>query len=137
MPDDALQIEIDGHTYLFRLEDGDVKEIERSLSLFTAFHPSNMTYENAARFLQHGLRKRKDDKLVYIFAQDETGREPAFQYVKKYCRNFTGVDGIILLYAYFNKALIELEWRADPDKPKPVDEEKTEPPAPEEERPKN
>ena len=138
MTDDALQIEIDGHTYLFRLEDGDVREIERTLSLFVAFHPANMTYENAARFLQHGLRKRKDDKLVYIFAQDETGRDPAFQYVKKYCGNFTGIDGIIFLYAYFNKALIALEWRADPNKKKEETPEETPAePTPPEELPKN
>jgi hypothetical protein len=114
--EEALPIEIDGHTYLFRLEDGDAREIERTISMYVAFHPQNMTYEHAARFLQRGLRKRKDDKLVYIFPQDETGLEPAFQYVKKFCRVFPGITGILVLYGYYNKALIALEWRADPDK---------------------
>ena len=123
MTDDALPIEIDGHTYLFRLEDGDVREIERSLSLFVAFHPQNMTYENAARFLQHGLRKRKDDKLVYIFPQDETGLEPAFEYVKKFCRQFPGPAGILAFYGYVDKALIALEWRGNPNKKKSDDEQ--------------
>jgi len=114
--EDALPIEIDGHTYLFRLEDGDAREIERTLSFFVAFHPQNMTYENAARILQHALRKRKDDKFIYIFPQDETGLDPAFDYVKKFCRNFPGTTGIMMLYGYTNKALIALKWRADPER---------------------
>lgn len=140
MPDDALPIEIDGHTYLFRLTDNDVREIERKTSLFVAFHPSNMTYENAARWLQHGLQKKKENEFVHIFPQDETGLEPAFQYVKKYCcaPGFAGVDGIVFLYAYFNKALIALQWRADPDKKKDQEPaEQTETPKTEDEPPKN
>lgn len=116
MTDDALPIEIDGHTYLFRLEDGDAKEIERTLSFFVAFHPQNMTYMNAAKILQHALRKKAKDGsgLVYIFPQDETGLEPAFDYVKKFCRQFPGPAGILAFYGYVDKALIALEWRGDP-----------------------
>lgn len=125
MTDDALPIEIDGHTYLFRLEDRDAKEIERSLSFFVAFHPQNMTYENAARILQHGLRKKAKDGsgLVYIFPQDETGLEPAFEYTKKFCRQFPGPAGILAFYGYVDKALIALDWRADPNAKKSDDEQ--------------
>ena len=111
MPEDALPIEIDGHKYLFRLEDGDVIEIERTLSVFEAFHPSRRTYTNAALFLQHGLRKRgQDGKLTYIFQQDEVGQKDAFQYVKKFCRQFPGITGMVVLYGYYRKALVALEW---------------------------
>lgn len=129
MTEDALPIEIDGHTYLFRLQDEDLREIERSLSMFVAFHAQNMTYENAAKFLHRGLRKRSKDgkELVYIFPQDETGLEPAFQYVKKFCRVFPGTTGILMLYGYYNKALIAQEWRGDPEKERSDDEQ----PAPE------
>jgi hypothetical protein len=137
--DEGLPIEIDGHTYIFRLEDRDVREIERSLSLFVAFHPQNMTYENAARFLQHGLRKRaKDgDRLVYIFPQDETGFDPAFGYVKKFCRQFTGSAGIFVFYGYIDKALITLEWRADPKAKKSEDNQPAKDKQDERDPPKN
>jgi len=113
--EEALPIEIDGHKYLFRLEDGDVIEIERTLSIFEAFHPSRRTYVNAALFLQHGLRKRgKDGALVYIFQQDNTGQKDALQYVKKFCREFSGPLGMVVLYGYYHKALVALEWFGEP-----------------------
>lgn len=139
MTEEALPIEIDGHTYLFRLEDGDVREIERSVSLFVAFHPQNMTYDNAALFLWKGLRKKAKDGsgLVYIFSQDDSGRESAFDYVKKFCRQFPGPAGILAFYGYIDKALITLEWRADPKAKKPDDEPADKPEQDEREPPKN
>lgn len=139
MTDEGLPIEIDGHTYIFRLEDRDVREIERSVSLFVAFHPQNMTYENAARFLQHGLRKRAKDGegLIYIFPQDETGLDPAFDYMKKFCRQFPGSAGIFAFYGYIDKALIALEWRADPNKKKSNDQPVTNDKQEERDPPKN
>lgn len=127
-PVDALPIEIGGHKYLFRLEDGDVIEIERTLSVFEAFHPSRRTYMNAALFLQHGLRKRgKDGALVYIFQQDEVGHKDAFQYVKKFCSQFPGSMGMVVLYGYYQKALVALEWLGE-QRGEPAGEKKPEEP---------
>ena len=59
MPDESFPIEIGGETLHLRFEDKDVREIEKTLALFAAFHPSTRTYENAALFLWRGLRRQR------------------------------------------------------------------------------
>lgn len=140
MTEEAIPIEIGGETYFFRLEDGDVRSgsggIEQYISLFVAFHPTNRTYDNAAVLLWKGLRKKNPDgKLVHAITQELAGREIAFQMLKKFCRQFPGITGMVIFYGYVEKALIANEWWPDPAKKEEKKEGST--PAPQDPAPKN
>lgn len=132
MPDESFPIEIEGVTYSLRFEDKDVREIEKSLSLFAAFHPSTRTYDNAALILWRGLRKADDQgNLSYAIQQGPPGKEMAFRMVKAFCRGFAGTAGMIVLYGSYHRALIVSGWFGEPqeeltnvNKPSEGDEEK-------------
>lgn len=116
MPDESFPIEIGGETLHLRFEDKDVREIEKTLALFAAFHPTTRTYENAALFLWRGLRRADDaGNLVYAIQQGPPGREMAFQMVKAFCRQFSGTAGMLVLYGSIHKALIISGWFGEPD----------------------
>jgi hypothetical protein len=121
-------------TFYLRFEDKDVAEIERTLSLFVAFHPVNRTYENAALFLWRGLRKKNEaGELVYAIPQD-TGKGIALEKVKEFARQFAGPVGMVLLYGYIEKGLVAAGYFGEEKKDAtPVPDVKTE----EHEQPKN
>ena len=120
-------------TFYLRFEDCDVAEIERTLSLFVAFHPINRTYENAARFLWRGLRKKNEaGDLVYAIPQD-TGKGAALEKVKEFSRQFAGPVGMVLLYGYIEKGLVAAGYFGEEKKDAVLPEVKTE----EHEQPKN
>lgn len=107
MPDESYPIGLGDQTLFLRFEDRDVAEIERSLSLFVAFHPAARTYENAALLIWRGLRKRAETgDLVYAIPQDSTGKPIALKWVKSFCCQFSDVMGMVILYGYISKALI-------------------------------
>ena len=129
MPDESYPMGIGDDTFYLRFEDRDVQEIERTISLFVAFHPVNRTYENASVFLWRGLRKKNDDgTLTYAIQQGDPGKDAALQLTKQFTRQFSGVVGIALLYGYIEKSLIVAGW---------FGEEKADPTKPEEPHPKN
>ena len=112
---------IGDQTFYLRFEDKDVAEIERTISLFVAFHPINRTYENTALFLWHGLRKKNETgDLVYAIPQDDSGRGVALEKVKEFSRQFAGPVGMVLLYGYIEKGLVVAgyygEEKAEPSK---------------------
>jgi hypothetical protein len=130
VPDESFPIEIGGETLALRFEDRDVREIERSLSLFEAFHPTRRTYDNAALFLWRGLRRENGSgTLDYAIQQGPPGKELAFRMVKAFCQQFAGPAGMVVLYGSFNRALIVSGWFGEPKedqpaKPQPEREEK-------------
>jgi hypothetical protein len=130
MPDESFPIEIEGETLALRFEDKDVREIEKSLSLFAAFHPSTRTYDNAALLLWRGLRRADDaGNLTYAIQQGPPGKELAFQKVKAFCRQFAGTAGMLILYGSIHKALIVSGWFGEPkDEPQPEKPPESEPP---------
>ena len=132
MPGETFPIEIEGETLELRFEDRDVKEIEKSLSLFVAFHPINRTYENAALILWRGLRKNDGEgNLVYAIQQGPPGNILAFQKVKSFCRQFGGpAAAMVALYASYQKALIASGWYSETseDTPKNPAEPEAAPP---------
>jgi hypothetical protein len=131
MPDESYPVLIGEDQYSLRFEDKDVEEIEKTLSLFIAFHPSQRTYANAALILWRGLRKKNDAReLVYAIQQGPPGKVMAYQMVKQFCCQFTGITGMVILYGYFEKALIVSGYFGEP---KPDDTPKK----PEGEQPKN
>jgi len=133
MPDETFPIEIEGESLSLRFEDADVREIEKNISLFVAFHPINQTYDNAALILWRGLR-RKDDagNLVYAIQQGPPGQALAFQKVKAFCKQFGGpAAGMLILYGSFHKGLVASGWFGEPkEDPAPAGK-------PEEDHPKN
>lgn len=133
MPDESYPIEIEGKTYALRFEDKDIREIEKTLSLFVAFHPTARTFDNAALILWRGLRNVKDDgTFAYAIQQGPPGRETAFRWVKSFCQQFRGPAGMLVLYGTFEKALIVSGWFGDPKEP-----EETGKPVPAGDDPKN
>jgi|WetSurMetagenome_2_1015567.scaffolds.fasta_scaffold472863_2 hypothetical protein len=115
MPDESFPIEIEGETLALRFEDGDIREIEKVVSLFAAFHPSTRTYDNAALFLWHGLRRVDDSgELVYAIQQGPPGREMAFRMVKSFCQQFAGPAGMLVLYESYRRALVVSGWFGEP-----------------------
>jgi hypothetical protein len=101
--------------FYLRFEDRDVQEIERTISLFVAFHPVNRTYENASMFLWRGLRKKTDaGELEYVIQQNEAGKPAALEKVKEFTRQFEGIVGIALLYGYIERALVVAGWFGEP-----------------------
>jgi hypothetical protein len=118
--DGSFPIRIGEEDFLLLFEDGDVEEIEKTISIFEAFHPHNRTYENAAIILWHGLRKINDDgNLVYAIQQGPTGKIMARQMVKQFCGQFPNPLGMIVLYGSFDNAFIAGKFYK---KPEPVDE---------------
>jgi len=123
--DEAQPIEIDGHTYLLRYDDADVRKgsdgVEQYITLYSAFFPKNVTYDDAAIFLWKGLKKRTPDGkgLMHIFTQERSGVEDAFQFVKRFCAQFPINVGIGILYGAFHRALIVSGWYRDPEKEQP------------------
>lgn len=119
-------------TFYLRFEDKDVAEIERTISLFVAFHPINRTYENAALFLWRGLRKKNEaGELVYAIPQDDNRKGVALEKTKEFSRQFTGPVGMVLLYGYIEKGLVAAGYFGE--EKKDVPDVKTE----EHEQPKN
>ena len=115
MPEESFPIEIGGEAFALRFEDKDVREIEKTLSLFEAFHPTRRTYENAALILWRGLRTvGADGSLTYAIQQGPPGRELAFQRVKAFCQQFAGTAGMVVLYGSFHRALITSGWFGEP-----------------------
>jgi len=116
MPDESYPLEISGDTYYLRFEDKDVQEIERTVSLFVAFHPQYRTFENAAVILWRGLRKTTDaGDLVYAIQQGPPGKTIALSLLKQFMQQFRGPAGMVVLYGYIEKALILSGWFGDPD----------------------
>jgi hypothetical protein len=132
MSEEAIPIRINGEDLFLRFEDSDIDSetggIETSLSLFVAFHPSNMTYSNAALFLWKGLR-RKDDQgnLTYSIQQGPPGKKLAKEYVRKFCAEMPEVTGMIVLYGYYAKALVASGWIGKSQEGKPDDETSAKP----------
>lgn len=115
MPDESFPIEIEGETLALRFEDKDVREIEKTLSLFEAFHPTRRTYDNAALILWRGLRRANDaGTLTYAIQQAPQGKELAFRTVKAFCQQFSGPAGMVVLYGSFHRALIVSGWFGEP-----------------------
>jgi hypothetical protein len=132
MPDESYPILIGEDQYSLRFEDKDVEEIEKTLSLFIAFHPLQRTYANAALMLWRGLRKKNNaGELVYAIQQGPPGKVMAYQMVKEFCRQFTGIMGMVILYGYFEKALVVSGYFGEPQP------DKTPEGKPEGEQPKN
>lgn len=135
MPDESYPLGIEDKSYYLRFEDRDVIEIERQISLFVAFHPSNRTYENAALFMWRGLRtKTESGELAYAIQQGDAGKAAAIAITKEFTRQFPGIIGIALLYGYIEKALVVAGWFGEEkaEEPAPVPA-----PEPETEKPKN
>jgi hypothetical protein len=116
MSDDATPpMGIGDQTFYLQFEDRDVVAIERTRALFLAFHPVNRTYENASLFLQHGLRKKNETiELVYALPQDDSGKAPALELVKSFCKQFSGPVGMAVLYAYCERALVTAGYFGGP-----------------------
>lgn len=125
MPDESFPLRIGGEEYSLRFEDKDVQEIEKTISLFAAFHPQYRTYDNATAILWRGLRKTTDNgELVYAIQQGPPGRTLALQKVKEFCQQFSSTTAaMVVLYGSFDKALIITGWHG-----KPVPEDQQKPP---------
>jgi hypothetical protein len=127
MSEEAIPIRINEEDLFLRFADTDIDSetggVEASLSLFVAFHPSNMTYSNAALFLWKGLR-RKDEQgnLNYAIQQGPPGKKLAKEYVRKFCAEMPEVTGMIVLYGYYAKALVASGWIGKSPEGRPADE---------------
>lgn len=120
MPDESFPIEIEGETLSLRFEDRDVREIEKTISLFVAFHPTARTYDNASVLLWRSLR-RADTKgdLDYAIQQGPSGKEMAFRKVKAFCGQFAGTMGMVILYGSYHKAMVSGGWFGEPKEDAP------------------